>query len=514
MIEQSFFSGIKSKELSITKLLSKIGDFPRKSQKTVLCHGTFDIVHPGHLRQFAFAKTQGDVLVVSITADRFVSKSGVKPYIPQEIRVINLSALEIIDYVIVCDAETPIELLQELKPEVFVKGFDYYGENNPKTLEEKQIVESYGGQLIYSPGDYVMSSTSLIENRSFNLSLEKLHVLMRQEKLTKREFLSCLDKVSTLTVTILGDTIVDQITHSKVIGASSKTPTLSTKRVKSERFIGGAAIVAMHVAAAGVKTKFISVTGDDAEREYVSQSLSKVDVSHLLISETGRPTTLKESFDVDGYRLLKIDRVSNAPISATTTDQILCALRDVKADAYIFSDFRHGIFDSINASKFLNSVSKYSVVAADSQVASRWGNILDFKGAELVTVNEKEARYSLGNQDLPIRPLGEQLFREMNPKLLILKAGRDGAITYRRALEGSDPRHFFALDSFARFTRDAVGAGDALLAYSTISWAITKNPLITTVIGLLAAGIECESEGNIPVQLDFIRQRILDLNLN
>lgn len=512
-MEDIFFRGIQSKEFSSEELLLQVGKFPRDAQKIVLCHGTFDIVHPGHLRQFAFAKTQGEKLVVSITADRFIAKSGVKPYVPQEIRSINLSALEIVDYVLVCESETPLEMLKKLQPEVFVKGYDYSSEENSKTIEEKQVVEAYGGKMVFSPGDFVMSSTRLIESRNFNLSLEKLQVLMKQEKVSIRDFTNCLSSFPKHRVSILGDTIVDQINYSKMIGASGKTPTLSTRKIKSERFVGGAAIVAMHVAAAGADPRFISVIGDDQEGEFVRESLEKLKINNSLFFEIGRPTTLKESFDVDGYRLLKIDRVSNAPIGASTLMKIVDALKNAKADTYIFSDFRHGVFDSSTARKFFGEVPSGSVVAADSQVASRWGNILDFKGAELVTVNEKEARYSLGNQDLPIRPLGENLFREMNAKILILKVGRDGAITFRRALEGSDPRHFFVLDSFARYVRDAVGAGDALLAYSSIAWSITKNPLIATFIGLIAAGIECEHEGNIPIERRLVEQRIQELGL-
>lgn len=513
-MKDSIFEGIPSKEISISEFLFKLGNFPRNSNKVVLCHGTFDIVHPGHLRQFAFAKTLGHTLVVSITSDKYVSKSGVKPYVPQEIRSINLSALGIIDYVLICDSETPDSLISQLRPDVYVKGFDYSDESNPKTQEERINVESYGGQMVYSPGDYVLSSTNLIESRNFNLGIEKLRILMKQEGVKKQDFINCLDEFRRISICVLGDTIVDQITYANAIGASGKTPTLSTKLINSEMFVGGAAIVAMHAAAAGANTNFVSVTGEDAESKYVANMLNKSHIDYNLFSEPSRPTTLKESIDVDGYRLLKIDRVSNAPISAVTSDRILDKLRKVQSDAYVFSDFRHGIFDAVNASRFLKGIPNGAVVSADSQVASRWGNITDFKGAELITVNEKEARYSLGNQDSPIRPLGDQLFKVMNPKLLVLKAGKDGVISYRRALEGSDPRHFFVLDSFARFVRDAVGAGDALLAYATIAWAISKNPLITTVIGLLAAGIECEHEGNVPVEHEILRGRVLDLGLS
>jgi sugar/nucleoside kinase (ribokinase family) len=135
---------------------------------------------------------------------------------------------------------------------------------------------------------------------------------------------------------------------------------------------------------------------------------------------------------------------------------------------------------------------------ADSQVASRWGNILEFEGFDLITPNEREARFALGDQDSTIRPLARELYRRARCKTLILKLGERGIITYR-SLEALDPRAFFNVDSFVDHVVDAVGAGDALLAYASLAHAVTGNEVIASVLGTLSAGVECEKEGNIPV---------------
>ena len=87
----------------------------------------------------------------------------------------------------------------------------------------------------------------------------------------------------------------------------------------------------------------------------------------------------------------------------------------------------------------------------------------------MITANEKEARYSLGDQDSSLRPLGEALFTKSGAEFALVKAGRDGAIGYRRQLKGNDPRHFFVLDSFARGVVDAVGSAGTALAPSSLS---------------------------------------------
>jgi sugar/nucleoside kinase (ribokinase family) len=138
---------------------------------------------------------------------------------------------------------------------------------------------------------------------------------------------------------------------------------------------------------------------------------------------------------------------------------------------------------------------------ADSQVASRWGNILEFHGFDLITPNEREARFALGDQDSVVRPLGLELYRQAHCKTLILKLGERGLLTFRgEPVNDEDKRTFFAVDSFAERVIDAVGSGDALLAYATLALFCTKSTVIAAVLGSLAAAVECEHEGNVPVR--------------
>lgn len=502
------YTSIDSKVKTVEEILQEFGSFPRKDKKIVHCHGTFDVVHPGHLRQLSYAKTQGNILVVSTTADKFISKSGVRPYVPQDMRLVNLSALTLVDCVVLNDNETPIELISKLQPDIFIKGPDYSHEMNPRTLEEKTAVESYGGRMLFSPGDYVMSSSKLIQDRSMNLSSEKAKLLMAQEELTLSDLEKITKKFQGTEVLLIGDTIVDRITYATTIGVSGKTPTISTKKLSTQDFIGGAAIVALHLAAAGAKVEFSTLLGEDAEGDWVKAQLESAGVKVSAITEVGRDTTLKESFDVDGYRVLKMDRVNNSPISYDSRKIIQDLIASKDKGLVLFSDFRHGIFDKNSCPEFVKALNPGVTSAADSQVASRWGNILDFAGVSMITANEKEARYSLGDQDSSLRPLGEALFAKSKSEFAILKAGRDGAIGYRRELKGNDPRHFFVLDSFSHSIVDAVGAGDALLAYAALAWHHDSGPVVASLIGIAAASLECEKEGNHPLTSEDVLTRL------
>jgi sugar/nucleoside kinase (ribokinase family) len=178
----------------------------------------------------------------------------------------------------------------------------------------------------------------------------------------------------------------------------------------------------------------------------------------------------------------------------------------------VFSDFRHGIFNRVTVPDFMAAVPEGVFTVADSQVASRWGNILDFTGCDLITPNEQEVRFALGDQDSVIRPLGSALYDQASCKILMLKVGARGMLTFRDSLVNADRRSFFTVDALARDNiADPVGSGDALLAYATLTQVATKNEAISSIIGTIAAGLECEFEGNIPVTPDLVSKRLREL---
>ena len=88
------------KVISIKKLKKIVGDIPRE-KKVILCHGNFDVVHPGHVRHLTYAKTKADILAVSITADKFIEKGMYRPFVPENLRALNLAAFQMVDYVII-----------------------------------------------------------------------------------------------------------------------------------------------------------------------------------------------------------------------------------------------------------------------------------------------------------------------------------------------------------------------------------------------------------------------------
>jgi sugar/nucleoside kinase (ribokinase family) len=198
------------------------------------------------------------------------------------------------------------------------------------------------------------------------------------------------------------------------------------------------------------------------------------------------------------YRLLKVDTLDNRSITDKQAEMIAGQIANVHAEAVVFSDFRHGIFNRRTIPGLTSVIPQGAFRVADSQVASRWGNILEFKGFDLLTPNEREARFALADQDTGVRPLAAKLHEEADCKTVILKLGDRGVLTCRRGKE-NDPRSFFVVDSFADKVVDAVGAGDALLAYATLSLLTDESEVAASVLGSMAAALECECDGNNPI---------------
>ncbi len=484
-----------------------IGPRPRK-HKVIMCHGTFDVVHPGHVRHLLYAKTKADILIASLTADEHITKGNMRPYVPQDLRAVNLAALEMVDYVVVDPDPTPLKNLAQIQPDYFAKGYEYTaGAVHPKTQEEINALESYGGEMIFTPGDIVYSSSALIELAPPSIAVEKLMTLMSAEGISFQDLRDALAKFKSLRAHVVGDTIVDSYTYCSMIGGMTKTPTMSVRFEKKVDYTGGAAVVAKHLRAAGADVTFSTVLGNDSYRSFVLDDLNTCGVHCLPIVDETRPTTNKNAVVAENYRMLKIDTLDNRSISDKIVEQLKKQVADTRADAVVFSDFRHGMFNRGTIPQLVGAIPEGMFRVADSQVASRWGNILEFQGFDLITPNEREARFALGDQDSVVRPLALELHKRAHCKTLILKCGDRGIITYRTA-PVDDYRAFFAVDSFADNVVDAVGAGDALLAYSTLALVATKNDVIASILGNIAAGIECEHDGNWPVTPEMVIKKI------
>ena len=473
------------------ELVEKVGGFPRP-KKIIICHGVFDVVHPGHIRHLAYAKSKADLLVVSITADKHITKGIYRPHVPGHLRALSLAAFDMVDYVIIDENATPLDNIDFLKPDFFAKGFEYSADLPKATREEMEHVEAYGGEMIFTPGDVVYSSTKFLNTHLPSLKIEKLLSLMSQFDISFSDLRDTVNGLSGYKVHVVGDTIVDTYTRTNLIGGITKTPTFSVLYDGHDDYVGGAGIVAQHMKAAGAEVIFTTVLGNDRLGKFAEDTMRESGVEVEAVIDANRPTTNKNAIIAGGYRLLKIDTLDNTPISSKISDQIVSKIASKKVDCVVFSDFRHGIFNRTTIPKLAAAIPEGIFKVADSQVASRWGNITEFQGFDLVTPNEREARFAIADQDSNIGQLATFVKEYTDCKNVILKLGPRGIFFMNDEL-------YHSVDSFAKDVKDAVGAGDALLAYATLAMLASNSLIQACIIGSIAAACECEYDGNIPI---------------
>ena len=288
-------------------------------------------------------------------------------------------------------------------------------------------------------------------------------------------------------------------------GGAVKTPTFSVQFDHQVDFAGGAAVVSKHIRKTGAEVTLSTVLGNDALKDFVLHELGEAGVKNKAVVDKTRPTIQKNSFISNGYHLLRVGKVDNRIISDKIRNQIVESIKNTPTDIIVFSDFRHGIFNRTTIPHFLEAVPTGTFKVADSQVASRWGNILEFQGCDLITPNEREVRFALGDQDSVMRPLARELYNRAKCKCLIMTMGERGLLTYRNP---GDDRAFFIVDSFVDHVVDAVGAGDALLSYSSLTLFTTKSEVMASIIGSAAAAVACERDGNNPVTPDDVKAKL------
>jgi D-beta-D-heptose 7-phosphate kinase/D-beta-D-heptose 1-phosphate adenosyltransferase len=140
-----------------------VSKIPRDNKFVVFTNGCFDLLHEGHLHLLREAKKMGHILVVGLNSDASVKKlkGESRPVDPELIRIEKLSALSEVDHILVFSEETPVKLIEALRPDVLVKGGDYSMDD----IVGARLVKSYGGRVEVIPLLEGFSTTKIIENK-------------------------------------------------------------------------------------------------------------------------------------------------------------------------------------------------------------------------------------------------------------------------------------------------------------------------------------------------------------
>jgi len=154
--------GVPGKYKLLTELEDLVHELKKKNKKVVLTNGCFDLLHAGHIVFFSASRQKGDVLIVALDDDDSVKrlKGEGRPVISERERVRIISALDVVDYVVVFSTGQLDKLIKIIKPDILTKGTNY----NSKEVYGRKLVEKFGGRVELIPVSDNISSTSIINN--------------------------------------------------------------------------------------------------------------------------------------------------------------------------------------------------------------------------------------------------------------------------------------------------------------------------------------------------------------
>lgn len=474
-----------------------------RERTLVFVSGNFNVVHPGHLRLLNFAAENGDFLVVGVLADNLGNS-----LLPEDLRLEGIASIGMVDYCFIL-REPPEQIIKELQPQLVVKGREYSKKFNP----EADTVSAYGGKLLFSSGEVRFSSFDLIQKELFEE--KRVHINHSQNYLERHNFktgelIPLILRVSELKIVVIGDLIVDEYVTCDPLGMSQEDPTIVVTPIEHDQFVGGAGIVAAHARGLGAQVQFFSVAGDDEPGQFARSKLTDYGVDFKVLTDSTRPTTLKQRFRANGKTLLRVNHLRQHEIDEELMEEMFSLARPAieQADLLMFSDFNYGCLPQPLVEKITAHCKRHEVMlAADSQSSSQVGDISRFKGTHLITPTEHEARLAMRDSKTGLVMLADNLQRETNCPNVIITLGREGILIHTPP---GDRKLLFTdrLPAFNSNPSDVSGAGDSLVICTAIGMAVGLNIWQASYLGSVAAALQVSRVGNTPLNRESLIEAV------
>ncbi len=463
---------MKKKILSLKRIKESLLKF--KNKKVVLCHGVFDLLHIGHIRHFNEAKKNGDILIVSITPDKYVKKGPNRPVFSASIRMEAISELDCVDYVFINTTPTAVNPISIFKPHFYCKGAEYKNFSNDLTGEIKneiKCLKRYGGKIVYTGGD-VFSSSSIINKTDINLTNEQISFLNKiksNKTYNKVKKLSEIFKAfENLKILVIGETIIDEYNFCEALGKSGKEPVLVLRDLYKEKYLGGTAAIAKNLTSFSKKITLISALGEKNEEvSFVNKNLGKTVKSYFL-KKKNSPTIVKKRFveDINKTKVLGVYSINDQSLYKQEESKFNNWLRKEipKNDLVIVSDYGHGLISN-NSAKNILKKSKFLAVNTQLNASNAGYHVISkYKKANMVIINETELRHELRNKIDKVDILIKQISKKINSSFIVVTCGRHGSKIYDRM-----NKKIINCPAFANQVKDKIGTGDTMLALLSVA---------------------------------------------
>lgn len=508
------------KILALDELLVVRQQLRAQGRSLVVCHGCFDIVHPGHIRHLRQAKAMGDVLLVSLTGDAQIAKGAGRPLIPEELRAENLAELDLVDLVYIDQNKTALEMLESVRPDLYIKGREYETNDDPRFRAEREVVEQGGGRVVFSSGDIVFSSTALIDSigQSMDPFHSRLMSLLADPKLDSEALGEVISGFRGKRVVVVGETICDTYVLCDRPDVAGEGPMLTLRPLETRCYDGGAAIIARHCAAMGARPVLITSLPVGAEGDEIERRLGADGVEVRALRLHG-PLPEKQRFVVGTQKVVKVDLVRPYVLDAAQQDEFVSLVAQGSGDDVgIVADFGLGLMSHQTLRRVCKEM-KTRCAFTSGDVSGSRADLLAMRGLDLLTPSESELRSALRSFDEALPAAAWQLLEETGAAEAIVTMGPEGLISFDPIKRQSDSggsystrlkaEHVPALSGAAV---DALGCGDALLASASLARSAGASTLAAAFIGAVASCVQAGRMGNLPVSATDIRRLISRLH--
>ena len=472
-----------------------------RGKRIVQSHGLFDFVHPGHILHLEEASELGDVLVVTLTADKFVNKGPGRPYFKEQLRLKSLAALSCVDYLVLVPFTGATEAIECVRPHVYCKGKEY--EDPAYDLEgnlpaEIRAARRCGGQVRFI-GSVKYSSTKLLNQHFDHLGSQvKTFCETLAARHTRKGFYDAVASFAGLKVLVVGDTIFDRYSSVKVQGLTSKNKIISGRFLGEDTQCGGALAVFRHVKQFARSVKYLSLVG----REPWAQKQLRDHVApgeDCVVRAADFTTIIKQRFVeplVEGAEMSKLFSVNfidaQAPADAVARQlekKLLAEIR--KADVVLLLDFGHGMMHA-RLRELAQDKAKFLALNCQTNSNNHGYNIINrqYQRADAFTLDENEIMLSIGRREVDFEKELGALKKNFRSHYAWLTRGSVQTIGLR------DRETACLCPPLERDIVDTVGAGDAFFSLAALAAARGLPVDLATFLGQLAGAQAVRIVGN------------------
>ena len=453
------------------------------SHRIVHCHGVFDLLHIGHVRHFEQARKLGDVLVVTLTPDRFVNKGVGRPAFTESLRAEFLASLACIDYVAINEWPTAVDTIQMLRPNLFAKGSEF--RNLQDTIghvsKEGEAIRAIGGEIAFTE-DIVYSSSALINQYMSQFSDQVRDYLCDfAAKYSAEESLKALRSAENLKVLVVGETIIDEYAYCEAIGKSGKEPVLATRYLGLDKFGGGVLACANHASNFAQHVDVFTMLGEGMDQEEFVRGVLKSNVTPYFVEKKNSPTIVKKRF-VEKYlsqKMFEVYRMNDEALDERADAELCDKLRSLlpNYDAVIVADYGHGMLTR-NAIATLCKHSKFLAVNTQSNAGNHGFNMISkYPRADYVCLAQREVALETRTLHLTADEMVRHVSDRLNCPNVMMTRGSAGTLFH------TAPDGFHSAPAFASKVVDRVGAGDAVLCVTALAVAMGAPPEVVPFIG-------------------------------